>query len=277
MSLASTPVDELWSLLDTPTIDPGRLIEAVEAAAGAADLDWRTRQLVGEAWRALEARFGPEVLSRHLRGHDPEAMRSLVGRIIAGHDPSEIKFPSLPGRLEFSIKPTTIQQYLMALGKAIGRPLTVTLGGSSALILLGHLSRHTDDLDLADEIPAEIRQERATLAGLSSRFGLRLAHFQTHHLPPGWSSRTTDGGSYGSIHLKLVDPYDIIAGKVFSARARDQDDVRVVSRRLAKARLLERVHEHFSTLRDDQRLRDQAGDTWQIVFLEDLPPPATAP
>ncbi len=272
----ATAVDELWSLLDTPTIDPGRLIAAVEAAAGAPDLSWRTRQLIGEAWRAVQGKVGQDEVARLLPSHDSRSMQSLVDRVFAGHDPAEIKFPSLPDRLEFSMKPASVQQFLTALGKTVDRPITLTLGGSAALILRGLLDRHTDDLDLADEVPAEIRAAKETLSELTLRFGLRLAHFQTHYLPPGWARRTSDGGSYGSILLRLIDPYDIIAGKVFSARARDQDDVRVVSRRLDKGPLLERVHEYSAAVWGDERLREQARDTWQIVFLEDLPLPPHA-
>ena len=274
---AASAVDQLWSLLDTPTIDPARLIPAVEAAAGEAGLDWRTRQLLGESWRALGSKFGPDVLRRYLRSHDPEAMQAIVARVFAGHDPAEVKFPSIPDRLEFGMKPATIKSFLTALGKTLDRPITLTLGGSGALILRGLLHRHTEDLDLADEIPAEVRRAGGVLSELASRFGLRLAHFQTHYLPPGWASRTIDGGSYGKILLRLLDPYDIVAGKVFSARSRDQDDVRVASRLLDKSRLLERVHEYAASVGDDERLRTQAMDTWQIVFLEDLPlPPSTA-
>jgi hypothetical protein len=85
-----------------------------------------------------------------------------------------------------------------------------------------------------------------------------------------------DGGSYGLILLRLIDPYDIIAGKVFSARARDQDDVRVVGRKLDKGRLLERVHEFPASVWNDDRLRSQAKDTWGIAFHEDLPLPPHA-
>jgi hypothetical protein len=212
-------------------------------------------------------------LAGFLSSHDLDAMQILVDRVFTGHDRDEIKFPSLPDRLDFAMKSETIKRFLAELGDTLDRPITLTLGGSAALILRGYLDRHTEDLDLADEVPAEIRDEPSTLAELTGRFGLRLAHFQTHYLPPGWASRTTDGGSYGKILLRLIDPYDIIAGKVFSSRTRDRDDVRVVSRRLDRAHLLEHVHEYPAAVWDDERLRDQAIKTWRLVFLEDLPLP----
>ncbi len=272
MSLDSRAVDDLWSLLDTPTIDPGDLIAAVEAASGAEELDWRTRQLIGEAWRALESRYGRDSLARHLRSKDPARLREAVARVFAGHDPAEVKFPSLPDRLEFGMKAETIKRFLAELGEVLDRPLSLTPGGSAALILVGYLHRHTEYLDLTDEVPPEIRRERGTLCDLARRFGLRLAHFQTHYLPPGWASRTTTGGSYGKILLRLIDPYDIVAGKVFSARTRDRDDVRVVSRHLDRLRLLDRVHEFPEGVWADDRSRNQATKTWRLVFLEDLPP-----
>jgi hypothetical protein len=275
MSIASQAVDELWSLLDTPTIDPGRLIAAIEVAAMEEDLDWRTRQLIGEAWMALKAGFGRDVFTRYLVSHDPETMQSIVDgvfrRPFTGHAPTEIKFPSLPRRLKFSMKSETIKRFLVELGEKLDRRVTLTLGGSAALILQGFLDKHTEDLDLADEIPAEIRDKRSTLDALSVRFGLRLAHFQTHYLPPEWASRTTEYCSCGKILLRLVDPYDIIAGKVFSASEKHRDDVRVASRQLDREKLRGRVQEYAASVWDKEQLREQARKTWELVFLEELP------
>ena len=86
------------------------------------------------------------------------------------------------------------------------------------------------------------------LEELTRRYGLHLTHFQSHYLPQGWESRTSDFGSFGKIQVRLIDPYDIIAGKIFSNRPKDRDDVRLLSSALDKEQLRQRVVVGSSTL-----------------------------
>ena len=58
------------------------------------------------------------------------------------------------------LSPTTIRQFLRELGSAIAHPATITMGGAASLVLRGLLSRATEDVDIVDEVPAEIRDER---------------------------------------------------------------------------------------------------------------------
>ncbi|MDB5173947.1 MAG: hypothetical protein JWN51_2720 [Phycisphaerales bacterium] len=96
--------------------------------------------------------------------------------------------------------------------------------GSISLILSAGLSRHTEDIDLVDEIPAPLRSEHALLDELAARYGLRLAHFQSHFLPQGWESRTRSYDKVGRLEIHLVDVYDVLVGKLMSNRGKDRDD-----------------------------------------------------
>ena len=62
----SDPVDALWNLLASPTIDPAILARTIDAALLAPNLDWRTLQLVKEGWEALEHSIGQPLLNGYL-------------------------------------------------------------------------------------------------------------------------------------------------------------------------------------------------------------------
>jgi hypothetical protein len=265
-------VDALWNLLASPTIDPATLARAIETVLVQPDLDWRTLQLVKEGWEALEQSVEPPLLNEYLFERTAiqitEAIRARTADVSKGH--CDVKFPSLSGRLMPHLSPITVRQFLRELGSAIASPATITLGGAAALVLRGLLSRATEDLDIVDEVPVEIRDERQVLQDLSARYGLRMTHFQSHYLPQGWESRTIDFGTFGKIQVRLVDPLDIIAGKVFSARPKDLDDFRLLSLNLNKEELRQRVLQGSSSLISSDQNRRQAIKNWYIVHGDDL-------
>jgi hypothetical protein len=266
------PALALWNLLARPTIDPRSLARAIETVVGEPNLDWRTLQLVKEGWVALEQSIEPGLLTNYLRVHTSiqvaEAIRARTDD--AGNSHCEVKFPSLKERLMTHLSPTTIRQFLRELGTAIAHPATITMGGAASLVLRGLLSRATEDVDVVDEVPAEIRDEREILQNLSARYGLRMTHFQSHYLPRGWESRTIDFGTFGKIQVRLVDALDIIAGKVFSARPKDLDDFRLLSLNLNKEQLRQRVLQGSTSLTSSDQNRRQAITNWYIVYGDDL-------
>jgi hypothetical protein len=279
-SLAQVPirdadaVDSLWDLLASPTIDPASLARAIERALVRPELDWRTLQLLKEGWQALEhfADRSSLQLDEYLLNQKSVdikmAIQARTAAVAESH--RDVKFPSLEERLMPHLSPSILRQFLREVGIAIARPAAITIGGAASLILRGLLSRATEDVDVVDEVPVEIREQRQLLHALSARYGLHITHFQGHYLPRGWGSRTTDFGMFGKIHVNLVDPLDIIAGKVSSSRPKDLDDFRLLSLSLDKEQLRQRVTQEMAPHGSREKDRQQAIQNWYIVYGEDL-------
>src|SRR5207248_2598996 len=122
----------------------------------------------------------------------------------------------------------------------------------------GRLSRATDDIDVVDEVPSEIRALYALLDQLKQRFGLRLAHFQSHYLPAGWDQRLHSLGAFGQLQVFLVDVYDVFLSKLFSAREKDRDDLRILLPQLNKESLVHRLQKSAAVLMSDAARRQRA-------------------
>ncbi len=122
--------------------------------------------------------------------------------------------------------PNYLLQMLRELGTRVATPTTFIIGGSLTLMIDALITRHTDDVDLVDEIPATLRGEHELLAELCSRYGLKLTHFQSHYLPAGWNERVRSVGVFGKTTVMRVDPIDVLVGKLFSRRTKDLDDNR---------------------------------------------------
>lgn len=165
----------------------------------------------------------------------------------------------------------TILQFFRELGVSIHEHVRLDVGGSISLILSDNLSRRTDDIDVVDEVPAVIRTRYELLDTLTKSHGLHLAHFQSHYLPSGWRQRVHYFDRFGQIEVYLVDPYDVAAGKLFSARRKDRDDLLVLSRRLDKEILATRVRQSCGPLRAEARLEKLAEENWYILYGDALP------
>jgi len=160
----------------------------------------------------------------------------------------------------------TILQFLRELSEQIDTPTQLIIGGSSALILHNLLSRSTEDIDVVDEVPRTLRSEHRLLRRLSDRYGLSLAHFQSHYLPEGWETRTKYLDRFGSLEVRLVDCIDIFLGKLFSRREKDRDDLRALSSQLDRSQIERRLESAGQSMLADQSLRDAAERNWRIVF-----------
>jgi hypothetical protein len=147
----------------------------------------------------------------------------------------------------------------------------VSIGGSAALIVAGKLSRATEDVDVVDEVPAEIRTRYDLLERLAARYGLHIAHFQSHYLPTGWADRVRSLGRLGQLEVYLVDEYDVFLSKLFSRREKDRDDLRLLAPLLDRQTVIARLRDTTGPLRSDECLRQAAADNWYILFGEPLP------
>jgi hypothetical protein len=262
-------MEDIWTVVRlTPQIDPMTLARAVEVVLKAGPMDYRTRLLVRDSVGALrghwgEARFRPWIEGIGNRERLDEACRT--------GDADEVGFPSLARRLMDAVTPEMISKFLRELATHVTKPTRLVVGGSAALILRGYFSRHTEDVDVVDEVPAELRGRHDALEQLVDRYGLRLTHFQSHYLNEGWEKRVESAGVFGNLHVFLVDVYDVFVGKLFSARLKDRDDLRALEPQLDRETITRRVRETAGTLRADARLAGAAAENWFIVFGETLP------
>lgn len=260
---------DLWSLtLERTTLDPEELASAIESQLSEPRKDYRTRQLICESLEALRSFWGED---RFRRWQAASPHREEIARFLGQSFP-EVGFPSLSNRLQVTTRPETIRQYLRELGTRLTTGAEVVIGGSSSLILAGLLQRTTEDIDVVDEVPEPVRTLHGDLNRLRDRYGLVMAHFQSHFLPSGWEGRLRSLGSFGHLSVKTVDPVDVAAGKLLSRREKDLDDLRVlVGAIISKQELATRLLECEAHLRDP-KLRENAERNWYILFGEDSLP-----
>jgi len=150
------PQADLWSTVRrTPQIDPNDLLAAIESEVQQKSLDFRTRLLIRDSFRALGHHWGRGTLISRLSA---EAMQT-IGNILE-QDLGEPGFPTLEKRIMKHTDEQTVLQFLRDLGDRVTGRSHLYIGGSGALILAGALSRHTDDLNAVDEIPSVLRSEQ---------------------------------------------------------------------------------------------------------------------
>ena len=131
--------------------------------------------------------------------------------------------------------------------------------------------RPTEDIDIVDEVPVDLRSQHELLKSLSDVFSLQLIQFQSHYLPSGWHSRLRSFGKFGQLDVALVDSYDIFLSKLFSSRDKDLKDLRMLKPQLDPARLTELFLDTTTSLRTEPKLRKNAQDNWYILYGQPLP------
>ncbi len=259
---------DLWNLVwGTPQVDPTDLARAVEDQVGTNGLDYRTRLLVRDSTEALRSYWGDARFGDWLR-QSPARVRIEQ---IRQEDFEKAGFPTLRERLVEKTNPEMVRQFLRELGGHLNRPTKVFVGGSIALILPGLLSRATIDIDVVDEVPAELRAQHSLLQTLKERYGFVIAHFQRHYLPMGWENRVHFYESFGELRVYLLDPMDVFLSKLVIIRTKDLDDMRMIAQRLSKEALVAQLKANCSSMVAAQDLRQRAEKNWYILFGEPLP------
>jgi hypothetical protein len=259
---------DLWDLvIGRPEIDPVDLAAAVEQQTSTTPLDYRTRLLVRDSLNALQEHWGSVRMKRWLT---QSAARERLEDI--WHEEFERPGFTLIGRrLVEKTHPDAIRSLLTELGSRIRRPVRLNIGGSAALILPGYIARHTEDIDVVDEVPPDVRRQHALLDEFKQRYGLLVTHFGSHYLPTGWENRLHSFGDFGDLRVYLVDVLDIFVGKLFSNRTKDLDDLRILAPQLNKATIAQHVKDTTKALQKDPNLLSLAQKSWSIVFGEALP------
>src|SRR5437667_4589498 len=158
----SQAVDELWAVAGTaPHVDASALARAVETVmSDAGPLDYRTRLLIRDSLAALEAHWGPERFSDWLaRSPWRSQIEHACDPKTFDGGPGDIGFPSLRRRVVDAIQPEVIERFLREISRRVSQPTRIVIGGSIPLILGGHLTRGTEDVDVVNEVPAELRSQ----------------------------------------------------------------------------------------------------------------------
>jgi hypothetical protein len=259
---------DLWELtFGRPQVDPQELARAVEQEVTRSPLDVRTRLLIRDSLEALARHWGPPQITKWLE----QSPQSSTLKEIWGADLGPPGFATLAERIMETTRPETVRQFLRELGNNLSDSVHIVVGGSIALILHGSLSRATEDIDLVDEVPKQMRSQHQLLDELGRRYGLRIAHFQSHFLPTGWQTRVRSIGSFGRLQVSLVDLYDIFVGKLFSARTKDLDDLRHLAPQLDRSVVQARLREAGAALLNEPALALNASKNWYILYGEHLP------
>lgn len=261
----------LWKLpFGQPQIDPTRLANAVAAQARDTDLDFRTRLLIRDSLNALEDYWGKSRFDEWFGKLD---VRDGLQRIRDDIGLGEPGFASLRMRLMEETSRETILEFTRQLGRALRQPQEVFMGGSGALIIQQRIARNTDDIDLVDELPKEIRDQPQLLDQLFRQYGLRAGHFASHYLPEGWRGRVTSFGRLGYLDVYLLDPLDIFVAKLFSGRQKDQADLRALKPQFSRTDIEERVRSSAGKLAGEPQIRAHAENNWYILYGDQLPMP----
>jgi len=259
---------DLWSLVrGRPQIDPNDLADAVVQQAAEEPLDYRTRLLIRDSIEALRGYWG----NQRVEGWLLHCPRSPTIDAICREDFEKVGFPSISKRLMEKTDPKTVEQYFRELSGKVRKPLVISVGGAISLIVPGLLIRHTDDIDIVDEVPKEFRDQHALMDDLQKRYGLLLTHFHQHYLPSGWSTRLKYHDSYGDLKVYFVDPIDVLLSKLTSIRTKDLDDLRVLVPQFDKATIVRRLKDSMQSALASDELRERANNNWYILFGEVQP------
>jgi hypothetical protein len=259
---------DLWGLVwGTPEIDPHDLARAVEEQAADGGLDYRSRLLIRDSVEALREYWGPARVQEWLA---PSPLRERI-EMICREEFERPGFSTIKERLMDKTEPDKVHELLRELGTKIRQRLRLAIGGSIALILPGYLARATEDIDVVNELPPEIRKQHALLDELRKRYGLLLTHFQSRYLASGWDQRLHYLDTYGDMQVYLVDVYDVFLSKLFSGRSKDLDDMRMVWPHLDKEKLTQRLSDTTRPMLEAEELRKHAERNWYILFGETLP------
>ena len=193
-------------------------------------------------------------------------------REILDEDLGEPGFSTIRRRLVDSIDSTQLGQIFDLLGRGIHGRVEIHIAGSIPTLIKGLTARPTDDIDLVDEVPEEIRRQRDVLRKIETDFGLKLGHVQSHYLPAHWRDRRQWFGDFGGLRVYLVDEYDIFVSKLSSKKEKHQSDLRVLALKLDKDTARHRLLTDGRAFLDDPKLRPQIEENWRFIFQEPLFP-----
>jgi len=257
-----------WELIwGQPYIDCDTLAAAIEDdLARSSRPDYRTRLLVNDAARAIRSYWGPKRFTQWV-GTSPVGNR--IESILQEKFP-EKGFPHIRRKLVASIKSDLIERIFELLGRGVPERVEVHIAGSVPTLIKGLTFRPTQDIDIVNEVPAEIRRQKDVLRTIVDSYGLSLGHVQSHYLPANWQNRRHYFGEFGGLRVYMVDEYDIFVSKLSSKQAKHKQDLEVLAGKLDKELIKRRLKEDGKVFLTNSFLRPQIEENWRFIFREPL-------
>jgi len=258
--------NDLWSIVRNPYVDAALLADAIIEQIQHGDLDYRSRLLIRDSLKAIEHRWGKPRYNHWVTTSSlPHQLDTIY------HESFErAGFPTLEQRVMDFTTQQDLEEMFRAIGSHLRSPVKIAIGGSTALILPGLLARQTEDVDIVDEVPKVLREDHAFMQSLKERFGLEIAHFQSHYLPMRWENRTHWHGEYDELTVVLVDPVDVFLSKLFSIRSKDYTDMKILIQQLDHTVILDRLKRDCQSMLASESLQERATNNWYILTGERL-------
>lgn len=267
---SSTSNDDPWEMVwGQPYIDADRLCRAIEHELREQPKpDFRTRLLIRDAAAALESYWGQTKFEEWLQ-RSPAKIQIQDFRQESLGEPG---FKTIRRRLVTSLKKDQLEQVFEILSEKIQHPLEVYIAGSIPTLMEGLTVRPTDDIDFVDEVPSEIRDQRAAIDTIEAKYGLTLGHVQSHYLPANWKERSHSLGNFGRLRVYLVDSYDVFVSKLSSKQEKHKDDLRVLASKLDKSKARQRLLTDGQAFLESEFDRPTIEDNWRFIYREPLFP-----
>ncbi|MHB2017900.1 MAG: DUF6036 family nucleotidyltransferase [Candidatus Xenobia bacterium] len=253
-----------WRLVyGQPYIVAGKLARALEEDLGSnPHPDFRTRLLVRDSARALRGFWGDDAFARWL-ALSPQGNRIQA---ILQEDLGKPGYRYIRRRLVEGMDPENIRQIFRLIGQRVHQPVEIDIAGSLPTLLEGLTCRPTDDIDVVNEVPRAIREDRTIMEEIKRGYGLTLGRVQSHYLPANWQQRRTHFGDFGKLRVYLADPIDVFVSKLSSKQVKHQDDLRVMAAQLDKAEIRQRLVTDGKAFLDIPGLREQIEANWQFLY-----------
>jgi hypothetical protein len=257
-----------WELVwGQPYIDCETLAAAIEDDLERTSRpDFRTRLLVRDATRAIRSYWGPKRFSHWLHA---STVKDRIHTILQ-EELGSPGYRNIRRRLVSNVGSTEIHQIFSLLGDRVQDSIDVYIAGSIPTLIQGLTARPTDDIDIVNEVPAQIRKQGDLLKRIRSEYGLTLGHVQSHYLPANWQQRRRFLGNFGGLQVYLVDVVDIFVRKLSSKQEKHQQDLRVLANSLQKDVIKRRLQNDGQAFLNDPFLRPQIEANWRFIFRDAL-------
>lgn len=249
-------------------LPPDELFERLAISASERQLDYRSQLLIRDCLNALATKLGADAVRNRIASL-PSSKRL---RELWETDFEETGFPSLGSRIVEPLTQQQINRFFTYLGGRLSQPTTIVVGGSVSLMLRSLIARHTEHVDVVNDIPEPIRRDYQLIDDLKATQNLHLGHFAQHYLPDGWERRVSSYHQFDRLQVKLVDPIDVLVGKLFSQRNKDLLDLQEAWGRIDQAAFRARLERDTRGLRTIGYLGDRPKLNWKVLTGEqDLP------